>query len=105
MLIPFIFFSEGKITTNFYDMETDSTSAINLTLELVLMSLIGSEDIPTQLKDGCLEFDHSDSGLPRLNTCAPAIVFHDVAALQDYNAFEEALTTTLIGARGCFGLV
>ena len=86
-------------------METDSTSAINLTLELVLMSLIGSEDIPTQLKDGCLEFDHSDSGLPRLNTCAPAIVFPDVAVLQDYNAFEEALTTTLIGARGCFGLV
>lgn len=97
-------FSELKITDSVYDMETDETSDITMTLSEVLLCLVGSEDLPLDLTNGLLEFDHIASGLPTFNTCGPSITFRCIDRLQDYKCFKESFYSALVGSRNYFGI-
>ncbi len=64
---------------------------VTLNMDHVLQSLLGCTRLPVNLSFGTIQFDHISRHLPKVNACAPSILFTKTKELENYETFEEIL--------------
>ena len=101
-LIIKIYFSENKITSQWGDIYTDywEEAEMQINMAHVLQALLGCTRLPVNLECGLIEFDHTSNHLPKVNMCAPSLIFSKIKDLQNYDTFHETMLYIIVGSYG-----
>ncbi|WAR07436.1 hypothetical protein MAR_017394, partial [Mya arenaria] len=91
---------KSKIITPWLDVNDGNQPDVTLNMGHVLQSLLGCTRLPVNLSFGTIQFDHISRHLPKVNTCAPSILFTKTKELENYETFEEILLYIIVGSYG-----
>ncbi|WAR09729.1 hypothetical protein MAR_034805, partial [Mya arenaria] len=91
---------KSKIITPWLDVNDGNQPDVTLNMGHVLQSLLGCTRLPVNLSYGTIQFDHISRHLPKVNTCAPSILFTKTKELENYETFEEILLYIIVGSYG-----
>lgn len=98
--ICIFYFSEGRISSSWFSLETEHEEMVQLNMGHLLQALLGCPNLTPSLSNGLINFDHTSLDLPKINTCAPSITFSRTKHLQNYSSFQEAIVNVVVGAYG-----
>lgn len=74
-----------------------------LSLKQVLQAFVGSPGLPRDIDNGLLLFEHNNSLLSTVNTCAPSITLRGLDKIQKYQMFQDDMLNLIVCSYG-FGL-
>lgn len=84
-------------------MDENSEKDHTINMAWVSQVLFGCPDIPWDIQDALVIFDHTCDQLSVVNTCAPSLTFRRCPVIRKYEKFEELMLEILVGAGDCFG--